>query len=135
MGLSRNPFVILTIQGPDFVWDPSQGARPTPRSHGFGLPVHIQRQQMLIASEVSPGGGGPGQSLTSTDPPLSLEATGASLAQPGKTEGPARVSKRGSRTRRCTARFRGDHGEYPVPVRCQKNAGHRWKHRAGKFTW
>jgi hypothetical protein len=48
----------------------------------------------------SPGGGGPGHSLTSTNPPPSLEATGASLAQHGKTEGPARSSKRGSRPRR-----------------------------------
>jgi len=48
----------------------------------------------------SPGGGGPGLSPISTNPPPSLEATGASLAQPGKTEGPARASKRGSRSRR-----------------------------------
>ena len=46
-----------------------------------------------------PGGGGPGSVVTSTTPP-SITATGASLAQPGKTEGPARASKRGSRTRR-----------------------------------
>lgn len=48
----------------------------------------------------SPGGGGPGLSPISTNPPPSLEATGASLTQPGKTEGPARSSKRGSRSRR-----------------------------------
>lgn len=49
---------------------------------------------------LSPGGGGPGHSLTSTNPPLSLEATGASLAQSGKSGGPASSSKRGSRPRR-----------------------------------
>ncbi len=48
----------------------------------------------------SPRGGGPGHSLISTNPPLSLEATGASLAQLGKSEGPARPSKRGNRPRR-----------------------------------
>ena len=48
----------------------------------------------------SPGGGGPGLSPISTNPPPSVEATGASLAQHGKTEGPARSSKRGSRPRR-----------------------------------
>ena len=49
---------------------------------------------------LGPGGGGPGLSLTSTNPPPSVEATGASFAQHGKTEGPARSSKRGSRPRR-----------------------------------
>jgi hypothetical protein len=53
-----------------------------------------------LGSPDSPGGGGPGHSLTSTTPP-SITATGASLAQFGKTEGPARASKRGSRPRRC----------------------------------
>ncbi len=55
----------------------------------------------------SPGGGGPGSVVTSTTP-VSLEATGASLVQLGKTEGPARASKRGSRPRRkkCPPGFR-----------------------------
>jgi len=48
----------------------------------------------------SPGGGGPGLSPISTNPPPSLEATGASLAQPGKSGGPASSSKRRSRPRR-----------------------------------
>ena len=48
----------------------------------------------------SPGGGGPGQSPISTIPPLSLEATGASLTQLGKPGVPASSSKRGSRPRR-----------------------------------
>jgi len=48
----------------------------------------------------SPGGGGPGLPPISTDPPPSLEATGASLTQPGKSGGPASSSKRGSRPRR-----------------------------------
>ena len=54
----------------------------------------------LLGSLVSPGGGGPGQSLISTNPPLSLEATGAILEQLGKPGGPASSSKRGSRPRR-----------------------------------
>jgi hypothetical protein len=66
-------------------------------------------------SSISPGGGGPGLSPTSTNPPPSIEATGASLAQHGKTEGPARVSKRGSRPRR---------------KRCPK--GYRWSRRHRK---
>ncbi len=49
---------------------------------------------------MSLGGGGPGPSPISTDPPLSLEATGASLAQLGKPGGPASSSKRRSRPRR-----------------------------------
>jgi len=48
----------------------------------------------------SPGGGGPGLSPISTNPPPSIEATGASLAQLGKSGGPARASKQGSRPRR-----------------------------------
>ena len=48
---------------------------------------------------LGPGGGGPGHSLTSTTP-SSLEATGASLAQRGKSGGPASSSKRRSRPRR-----------------------------------
>ena len=48
----------------------------------------------------SPGGGGPGQSLTSTNPPPSVEATGASLTQLGKPGGPASSPKRRSRPRR-----------------------------------
>ena len=48
----------------------------------------------------SPRGGGPGHSLISTDPPLSLEATGAILEQLGKPGGPASSSKRRSRSRR-----------------------------------
>ena len=105
--------LLLTLE-PDFNWDP-RTHRDVPRSHGFGLPLHLQRQQMLIASEVSPGGGGPGLSLTSTTPPLSLEATGASLTQLGKPGGPARLSKRGSRPRR---------------KRCPK--GYRWSRRHRK---
>jgi len=103
---------------------------------GAGMGVSAARLLLLtMLFPPSPGGGGPGQFPISTTPPLSLEATGASLTQPGKPRGPASSSKRRSRPRRCKARFHGDHGEYPVPVRCQKNAGHRWKHRAGKFTW
>ncbi len=48
----------------------------------------------------SPRGGGPGLSPISTDPPPSLEATGASLAQRGKPGGPSRASQKGSRPRR-----------------------------------
>jgi len=55
----------------------------------------------------SPGGGGPGPSPISTDPPLSVEATGASLAQLGKPGVPASSSKRGSRPRRrCPSGYR-----------------------------
>ena len=48
----------------------------------------------------SPGGGGPVAYPISTTPPLSLEATGASLVQLGKSGGPASISKRRSRPRR-----------------------------------
>ena len=67
------------------------------------------REQMLYGKHygllyyddpVSPGGGGPGTYPISTTPPLSLEATGASLTQPGKSGGPASSSKRRSRPRR-----------------------------------
>jgi len=53
-----------------------------------------------LGSPDSPGGGGPGPSPISTIPPLSVEATGASLAQLGKSGGPASSSKRRSRPRR-----------------------------------
>jgi len=80
------------------------------RRKGFGNDVQAYRASLvdkyyafvttgLSYMTLSPGGGGPGQSLTSTTPP-SITATGASLAQSGKTEGPARASKRGSRPRR-----------------------------------
>ena len=65
-------------------------------------------------SSSSPGGGGPGQSPISTNPPPSIEATGARPPQLGKPEGPARASKRGSRPRR----------------KCPK--GHHWNARIGK---
>ena len=55
---------------------------------------------LLSSDSSSPGGGGPGLSLISTNPPPSIEATGASFAQLGKTGGPARASKQGSRPRR-----------------------------------
>jgi hypothetical protein len=85
------------------------------RREGYGNDVQAYREANAanIESELSsylttflsfmtlsPGGGGPVAYPISTTPPLSLEATGASLTQPGKTEGPARVSKRGSRPRR-----------------------------------
>lgn len=58
----------------------------------------------LLSWTLSPGlsgGGGPGTGTpTSTNPPPSITATGASLGQHGKPEGPARLSKRGSRPRR-----------------------------------
>jgi len=54
----------------------------------------------VIYGLFSPGGGGPGTYPISTTPPLSLEATGASLTQPGKSGGPASSSKRRSRPRR-----------------------------------
>jgi len=80
------------------------------RRKGFGNDVQAYRASLvdkyyafvttgLSYMTLSPGGGGPGQSLISTTPP-SITATGASLAQSGKTEGPARASKRGSRPRR-----------------------------------
>ena len=61
---------------------------------GFGIAMPS------LSDFLGPGGGGPGPSPISTNPPPSLEATGASLAQLGKTEGPPRVSKGGSRSRR-----------------------------------
>jgi len=65
-----------------------------------------------------PRGGGPGTSPISTNPPLSLEATGASLTQPGKPGGPARSSKRGGRPRR----------------KCKP--GYRWNgHRCVRKDW
>ncbi len=73
------------------------------RGAGLGTAVYWKVTRLLgihgLGSPDSPGGGGPGHSLTSTTPP-SITATGASLAQPGKTVGPARSSKRGSRPRR-----------------------------------
>jgi hypothetical protein len=72
----------------------------------------------------SPGGGGPGHSLTSTNPPPSVEATGASLAQHGKTEGPARSSKRGSRHRRFSD------PAYMTDPKCPR--GYYWDYRKRK---
>ena len=67
--------------------------------YAFGAGFDWNRSIQPDLDFLGPGGGGPGHSLTSTTPP-SVEATGASLAQRGKTEGPARASKRGSRPRR-----------------------------------
>ena len=77
-----------------------------PRLKSIGWAI---REQMLHGKHyglryyddpVSPGGGGPEAAQISTTPPLSLEATGASLAQLGKSGGPASSSKRRSRPRR-----------------------------------
>ena len=84
------------------------------RRGGFGNDVRAYRDDMadrhiaelysyvvpIVSFITRPGGGGPGQSLTSTDPPPSIEATGAILEQLGKPGGPARLSKQGSRPRR-----------------------------------
>ena len=91
----------------------------------------------------SSGGGGPGESLTSTDPPLALEEVvqeiekasehTSSLAAAGNS---AHGGRRSGSKPRCRAVFRGDgRSVYPVPVRCQKKTGHRGKHRAGRFYW
>ena len=85
------------------------------RREGFGNDVQAYRDDMadrhiaafyggvtsiLSLFTLTPGGGGPRASPISTTPPLSLEATGASLAQLGKSGGPASSSKRRSRPRR-----------------------------------
>jgi len=93
-------------------------------SIGVGLfhwNYHIFKDQVYSLDSTGPGGGGPGQSLTSTIPPLSLEATGASLTQPGKTEGPARSSKRGSRSRR---------GPKGTLIKCPR--GYHWDKKTGR---
>ena len=93
---------------------------------------------LSLGTTDSPGGGGPGQSPISTIPPLSLEATGASLTQLGKPGVPASSSKRGSRPRRrCPYYWTGSkwrlgmspwlYGE--TANRCVKRAGHARRHR------
>ena len=62
--------------------------------------VWVDGVMIELPFDQRPGGGGPGQSPISTIPPLSLEATGASLTQLGKPGVPASSSKRGSRPRR-----------------------------------
>jgi hypothetical protein len=82
--------------------------------YAFGAGFDWNRSIQPDLDFLGPGGGGPGHSLTSTNPPPAVEATGASLAQHGKTEGPARASQRGSRPRRSIRK----------PKRCPK--GTRW---------
>lgn len=99
-------------------------AGPWAIMRGTGMGVSAARVLLLSLfwqDSPSPGGGGPGQSLTSTNPPPSLEATGASLAQPGKTEGPARASKRGSRPRR---------GPKGTLIKCPR--GYYWDKKTGR---
>jgi len=88
------------------------------------IPAHIlARNPFLDPSryDKSPRGGGPGQSPISTNPPLSVEATGASLTQPGKPGGPARLSKRGSRPRR---------GPKGTLIKCPR--GYHWDKKTGR---
>jgi len=78
-------------------------AGPWAIMRGTGMGVSAARVlllSLLWQDPPSPGGGGPGPSPISTTPPLSLEATGASLAQVGKPGGPASSAKRRSRPRR-----------------------------------
>jgi len=82
------------------------------------------------------GGGGPPVIPNLHRPPPSIEETGEILSNPplvNELKDWARSKVR--RDDRCRAYFRGDRGEYPVPVRCVKKAGHRGKHRKGRFTW
>ncbi len=90
------------------------------RGGRLGLALWKLRPAFIYAG-LSPGGGGPGQSLTSTNPPPSLEATGASLTQLGKTEGPARASQRGSRPRR---------GPKGTLIKCPR--GYHWDKKTGR---
>jgi len=92
--IARNPYVSIgvgVLHGLSHVFEPGH--------HPAG-PSFTEWITGTYDPSTSPGGGGPGLSPISTNPPPSVEATGASLAQHGKTEGPARLSKRGSRPRR-----------------------------------
>ena len=90
--IARNPYVSLGVGFYHWIYHQDEPASPSSPPRVY-LPLAMR-------PGMSPGGGGPGHSLTSTNPPPSVEATGASLAQLGKPGVPASSSKRGSRPRR-----------------------------------
>jgi len=80
---------------------------------------------------MSPGGGGPGQSLTSTATPPSIEEVGKIVTQP--RAGQQRIGGK----RRCPYNFTGGKwhigGWYKKDRQCVKLAGHGGRHR--KPSW
>ncbi len=84
-----------------------------------------------------PGGGGPGHSPISTNPPPSIEAIGASFRQSGKSGGPASSMKRRSRPRR-RCPYYWHNGKWvwtnmsTLYYQCYKDADHIGRHRYRK---
>ena len=87
---------------------------------------HVFKEQtnwLELDTYISPGGGGPGQSLTSTNPPSSLEEVGRMITTPSAH----RIGKSAWLTfeARCSAK-RGGRGQYG---QCRLAKGHRGRHR------